>query len=417
MELNLRQFGIDQREQLKEGSLDFELLHLPEEMATKLGVCNLDVDADKLRARLPHRIVITTTENKITSELCAISNEGINLDGKENAILTVYDEWIKFLIKRNELSSCSLSFYFEGLVNAAQQWKQVSIPSYLTEIVSGSGSADTISENMPRHSRSINLWRHISLFGNQGFWNEVINKSAMNTFYYQECTYSDPFFSYLSSLNFDKQSFQQQYMLRQVLEMSLCRVAIIDERIAQTVEDKTDFSDPLKLLAPTLAWMGIWVIGSVVFRKNGEEEIVFNLCQQGTEAVLPKMIIDYRSEAFISSIEYQSGLNYFPQPPTKIEILTVHQTILDGKFKKAINNFLEGEKGYEDRILEHWALGMKRGQVLFVFSHSGRGHPGELLPENTPFLDYSFLQTHILSQPSKFFFVQLALASRRRMVR
>jgi hypothetical protein len=409
-----RQFGIEQREQLFEGSLDFELLLLPEDTAKSHKVCELDIKADKRRAQLPHRIVITGSENGLDTELCAVSSRRINLREPETAILEVYDEWIKFLLRRNSLPACGLSLYFEGLENAAQQWKQINTPAYLNEIVSMSGDVIPIRQNMLTYAKTINLWRHISLLGgDESFWDVVIkNAKRSDIIYFQECSYTDPFFSYLSSLNSAGQRFQQRYLLRQILEMSLCRVAVIDERIAQTVGNKTRVNRADKLSALILAWMGIWIIGSIEFRKGGQKVEAFKLYKQRSEQeVLPKLIIDCQDGVFHNSIERPPVLDlYFPPAPRKIEILTIHQTILDSRFKRVVGMILEGSRW----LLESWILEMKKGGVLFVFSHSGRGHPGELLPKNAPFLDYSFLQTHVLSQPSKFFFVQLALGSRKR---
>jgi hypothetical protein len=412
-----RQFGIEHRGDLLKGSFDFDLLLLSEQTAISHKVCELELEADKRRAQLPHRIVIAESKNELSTELCAVSSRYIDLRERESVILDVYDEWIKFLIKRTSLPACSLSLYFEGLHNAAQQWRGVEAPPYLTEIASISGGVTPISENKRSYAKTINLWRHISLFGDKSFWEEVIkNARRSNIFYFQECSYSDPFFSYLSSLNAANQHFQQRYLLRQILEMSICRVVVIDERIAQTVGNRTKENYANRLSAPTLAWMGIWIIGSIKFRKDGQDVAVINLYQQqGIHEVLPVMTIDYKGGAFHSFIEQPAELEqFFPPAPDKIEILTIHQTILDGRFKQVIMEILEGEIEYGNELLEHWILEMKKGAVLFVFSHSGRGHPGELLPKNSPFLDYSFLQTHLLSQPSKFFFVQLALGSRRR---
>jgi hypothetical protein len=144
-------------------------------------------------------------------------------------------------------------------------------------------------------------------------------------------------------------------------------------------------------------------------RENGHDvDASFDIGTAPTaENGLVTLVVDHNKEkGFQVKVSLSEGAQYFPQTPSKIELLTTHQTILDGKFKNPLQSLLGDELWGEK-----WMLGLKP-QVLFVYSHSGRGHPRELLPRNAPFLEYSFLQTHILSQPSKFFFVQLALSSK-----
>lgn len=401
MSINLRTLGIEVQSSLFEAtSWDYELLYLPYGSAG--DICALTLEADKQRARLPHRIVIGEANNsEIDKEtICAFTTKHIAARDKDS-ILEVYDEWISFLLRRRGLDKVSLSVFFENLPAVANNWKEVNSykPSYVEEVDAFDGDA---SFDVNKKVKGINLWRHIKL---SEFLPNVNRKQ--DVIYYQCCTYGDPFFAYLSGVNPGTSRFQAQYLLRQIVEMALCRTVIIDERIAQTVDAKKS-NQPGKSLANVLAWMGIWIVGRVEFKNNGQsiKDAILVGAEPSPQNGLVTLIMDYNGEGFKTQVEYPNGLEGFPKKPCKIEILTVHQTILDGKFQEPLRGILG-----DDQWKENWILRLKP-QVLFVYSHSGRGHPRELLPKNAPFLEYSFLQTHILSQQSKFFFVQLALASK-----
>jgi len=405
MTTNLKNLGIEvQSDLLKAFSWDYEFLYL----STPGNICDLSIEADIQRTSLPRRIIIGQENfQEDFQESVYAYTKPLRKPQDQESILEVYDAWISFLLKRRGREGLSLSLFFENLPATEQSWQTIgeTKPSYLEKIEVFDKDASFLRNTMQERCKEINLWRHISL---EEFLKHVQRQGVI---YYQQCTYGDPFFAYLCSVNPTNLRFQAQYLLRQIVEMALCQVIIIDERVAQIVNVKSQ-----QHFARTLAWMGIWVVGRVEFKSNGnfvkiqeegqEKDAIFTIgAEPNSQNGLITLIMNYstNSSKFETEVKYPNGLQDFPEKPSKIEILTVHQTILDSKFQKPLKILLGNELWKEN-----WILKLKP-QVLFVYSHSGRGHPQELLPKNAPFLEYSFLQTHILNQPSKFFFVQSAL--------
>lgn len=402
--------GIDVQNSLAEApNRDYEFLYLPYGKAG--GVLGRTLEADIERDTLPKRIVVGGVgENETEGDrFYATIKETLDIPSDEGDVLPVYDEWISFLLKRRGLQEVYLSFFFEQLIKGAENWKKFSqVPEYIYQLDSfaGEGSRATDRLESSRHTNGIFLWRHTSL-------SKLFEKSdpkRENIIYFQECTFADSFFTYLSSVDPEDQLFQAKYLMRQIVEAALCRIIIVDERIAKTVASQG--------VAQELAWMGIWVVGSIRFQNGGTPVLVQNgEDEEGNEIVvgvkpsqkngLVTLVVNKRGNGFSTSIRKPDGTENFPDVPEEIEILTIHQTLLDGRLSQPIKKVTSNIGKWK----ELWIHGMKP-EVLFAYSHSGRGHPRELLPENTSFLEYSVLQTHIINQMSKFFFVQLALSNK-----
>jgi hypothetical protein len=428
----LRGLGIEKSDTIDEaGGRDYDLLYLPGKAAENEGILGDDLAADEKRAELPRRIVIGEYDSDKADGLpLATTDERIVLPDEEekakSAILDVYDAWLRFIVERRSLKMLPLSIYFEDLDHAANAWNEyLSLSADFIDFNAFAGSSgDPARDNLDKrnYDHGILLWRHMSL-------PEVLGRSHRPVYYRHE-KYTNKLFAYLSSVNPESQSFQAKYLIRQIVEMALCRGVIVDERVAQTVASKTQqlfsngTSDAIavsKSLAHELAWMGLWIVGRIVFKRkllgeDGEEKV-----DEFTIGVEPNsrnglislvMTFDPDKRKFDCSVEYPEGLPHFPEEPEAIEILSLHQSIFDTNFEYPIRT-LFGHMGdiSEEKWSEHWVM-KTRSDVLFTCFHSGRGHPRERLPANAAFLEYSILQVHLLNQSSKFFFTQQALASK-----
>lgn len=381
-------------------SLDYEMLY-----------CSNPPDDDFRNLPLtewPRRIVVYKNgSNNSANVPWAISSGRIGYPDKQETILEVYDKWIEFLkYRRGIRNKIRLSLYFEHMENHWKSSNEIKTPAYMDMIRAISGPASTL--NPINDLLDISIWRHKKI---DSVINDLIGNS--NILYYQHASYADAFFSYLCSLNPNDNPFQTQYFLRQLMEMALFRVVIIDERIAQTVAGK---ANPTKLndsLGHLLAWMGVWIVGEVVFKNGTKEENITVGSSPTAENGLVKIIFDYKdSDKIETSFQYAEGTRAVCLPTiniSRIELLSVHQTIIDNKFREPIGKvFHIKDQAWKERWID-----LIRPDVLFFYSHSGRGHVRSLLPKNASFLEYSFFQTHILNPtPSKFFLVQLAMASK-----
>lgn len=354
----------------------------------------------------PRRIVVYQEGKTNSTDVpWAYSSSPIDFVEEPETILKVYDEWIKFLKYRRGIEyQIGISFYFEDQ-SMMKNWLSINELGIPDEYMQ---SLPEITHTGSANLRNISIWRHKKL---QSIVNDLLPSREILS--YQYASYSDDFFPYLCSINPINSPFQAKYFLRQLIEMALFRVVIIDERIAKAVDEKANLSSLDGSLGHLLAWMGVWVAGEVVFKKGIDEESVTVGSLPTAENGLVRIIFDFQDTGKIeTSFQYVNGTAEKKLPNINnsgIELLTVHQTIIDGKFKGPITRLFNlSEQNYK----EDW-INKIRPKVLFFYSHSGRGHVRSLLPRNASFLEYSFFQTHILNPaPSKFFFIQLALASK-----
>jgi len=384
-------------------SRDYEFLYLPFEAAE--GILQPTIDADKERAFFPKRMVVgdVNESQSYAEKVCATPEQSLQVPEDEFDIIPVYDEWISFLLERRDLEEISLSFYFETLEKATNNWKELvdDLPKYVVDFEPFSGEGSKDATNKSRYPNGILLWRHCEL--------SEAEDGGQEPLFYRSCTYADPFFQYLSSVDPDNQEFQAKYLVRQIVETALCSVVIVDERVSRTVAEKN--------LAEKLAGMGIWVVGKIEFLEEGGSVPVQDGVDDSEDGLvvgeepdrqngLVTLVIEKQEDGITTSIS-GSDSEDFPDLPTKIEIMTVHQTILDDGMSSTLKRLFSGSEEWREELV----FGMKP-QVLFPYFHSGRGHPRGLLPQNASFLEYSLLQTYILNRPSKFFFVQIALSSK-----
>lgn len=434
--------GIQRSSDLDEAQgSEYDLLYLTGEAAGDFLDNSLELD--KRRAALPRRIVISRRagdEDNAHESLQAVTRESIELssaDDRKTAqikMLNIYDEWLHFLKNRrlpDDDGHFPFSVYFDDLEEAAKNWDEndaLTVPGFVNfRAFAGDIERRAVPWAEQNNKAQICLWRHTPV-------EDVVGGPIEPLMYYREQSYGSPLFSYISSLNPDKQSFQCGYLIRQIVEMALCRVLVVDERVSQTVAAETrqqaseNGGSILGSMSHKLAWGGIWVVGRVKVRvkENGTyKDWSFSADEEkkragftvGTnpspENGLVTLLINFdpiEGELDVR-IEYPRDFEHFPPTPEEIEIMSLHQSIFDTEMEKPLDLLLgAGLNKYEGGAGENLVWKMKP-HVLSTCFHSGRGHPQDRLPKNAPYLDYSCLQVHLLNHPSKFFFVQQAFAS------
>lgn len=426
---------------------EYEILYLSGDVAQDF----LDdtLKADKKRAALPRRVVISREsphESGVKDSLHAITTQCLDLSSSDEEgtaqkkILDVYDEWLRFLKNRclsEKQDRLPLSIFFEDLAETARHWESacgLSVPDFVNFHACG-GEAENIERWAERQdSGGIHLWRHTPAAKALGETPPDSSPFPKPPVYYRKQSYGNPLFAYIASVNPESEPFQCSYLMRQIVEMALTRVVVIDERVAQSVAAETeqyvseDSESIGGTLAHQLAWAGVWVVGRVelgiksdgnreILRfedDEGEKEAVFTIgTQPSARNGLMTMQIDLNHEKgeFDITVNPPTDFDDFPNPPDRIEALSLHQSIFDTDLRYPLKVLFDNYvKIFQGGVGENlvWRL---KPTVMSTYFHSGRGHPQGRLPENAPYLDYSSLQVHLLNQPSKFFFVQQAFAS------
>ena len=231
------------------------------------------------------------------------------------------------------------------------------------------------------------IFRHTQLSGTSVL-NVDRGEQVQNSYfpyYAQQVSGSDPFFSFLLSLEPGDNRALAGLVIRQIAEATLLNILIIDERIAQSLGELRAKDEPDIPLARKLCWMGIHVAGSV--NLAGDPEPIWAADQK--EDSLPDISLD--REGFITN----TVGNNLP-----IHILLIHATRLNGIFERLRDRGVVKEK--EDLLQK------LRARIPSVIVHSGRGKTEGDIPDSAPFLEYSTVEKYVLNEPSKFYLVQIA---------
>jgi hypothetical protein len=210
-------------------------------------------------------------------------------------------------------------------------------------------------------------------------------------YYAQQVSGSDPFFSFLLSLEPKDNTTLGNLVMRQIAEAVLLNVLIIDERIAQSLGELKAKDEPNIHLSQKLCWMGIQVAGSL--RIAGDPEPIWQADNQ--HETLPT--ITFNEQGFIDN-KMANGL--------PIHILLIHATRLNGIYDRLSKlNIVSSKEDLLTRLKTTDNENNKQDRTVIV--HSGRGKTEGDIPESAPFLEYSTVEKYVLNEPSKFYLVQI----------
>ena len=153
-----------------------------------------DLDSDIYRNELSSRIIIPGEPvQEIFNSLPFSFIDNTKLPALERDedgfILSVYDEWIRYLLRKNGLEKPILSIYFQDH-QKARDWTSLQEPVW--NELKFPESRPT-GGHMKASVGTINLWRHIKL---QSILNNSENYHYSPPFYYEHTSYHYPFFSF-----------------------------------------------------------------------------------------------------------------------------------------------------------------------------------------------------------------------------
>jgi len=308
-------------------------------------------------------------------------NEAAGLADQQGWILQIYDTWLVGLAKRRGLDKLSASIYLEN-TKKSEAWQALMenrqpVWSRGIKFPHG-GSPRSPDETSPS---SIYLWRHIP------YDRFRTNLGASRPLYYEEASYTHPFFSQLVSLDPLSTRFLADYMLRQLVESALVRIAIADDRIASYFAQQP--RDKATSVLREYAAMGIWFVNKVT--AGGGRDVRCRLA--GPAAPDGLVSLDFGEDG---SIRIPKG-----ETPDdgRCEMLFIHQTVLEDKVwgpmgLNASEAVLPEERESVEKLRADWLRNATR-DVPYLIAHSGRGpKPGNQVA-GVGFLEFSTLQSSL----------------------
>ena len=375
------------------GATPFLLLNSRSEIERYLKINHLGSDIE--RNYLSDRIMIPKGiygEDILTSfPVCMLDKDYSDYpmheseEAEDLLILQVYDLWLQCLARRRlgtnpvyDNKPLSISIYFDER-SKARAWQDFyennrnRFPAWLTIMFP---KVRPMGEAIGRQLGDINIWRHV-------FLKEVLDNTPPSFLHYEFMSFHNPFFSFLYSVDPLHSPFAALYLVRQIIESALVRIAVIDDRVATALYNKFDTAAELQKLER----MGIQIASRI---RIGEAQI--DLVPESKGAKFAEFCWD-RSGREVKAPE--------------IDMLFIHQTIFDDRIAKNI----EGYGRSQELWREKWILELKK-RTPYVIFHSGRGVQKEKLPGNVSFIEYSVLQQYVLQEPSKFFLTLHGLGSK-----
>lgn len=202
--------------------------------------------------------------------------------------------------------------------------------------------------------------------------------------YFEELSYSDLFFSFLMSL--EPGSSLAKMVIKKILESCYLKILVIDERIAQTLENNLDKIQKLKKMRIEIA-KEAKIKGTDEKRKEKVE--TFKFISDNNEDLVTVDFDDY---------EKLSDYN----------IILIHATRLN-EIYDSISNDYKSKEEFISKLKEK-VKNKNLGKFFNIIVHSGRGKTEGDIPTNTPFLEYSIVQKYLIQEPSKFYLTQISLS-------
>ena len=304
------------------------------------------------------------------------SSDGLNKQQK--LILFSYKKWIEKIKPPNTLKVGIL------LSGVGSRWKNIFIKPDSIEI-NFFGNPENFKNQMKNFN--IGLGHHVppgDFFGSGG-----------DKMFYQYGTARDPFFSFFMSLNPSEGNlFLPNLVLLQFIESAITKILVIDERIAQSLINKSViYEDEKSPMVKILQDMGIYITSHVYINGDSVEGLSFLKNQEKNFVQM-----DINNDGTIKVQFNNSGDDLWE----RIDIVFIHQT----KFN-LIKEKVDLEK---EKIIENWRKRNEGKPERLIVIHSGRGKPLGEKPRNAPFLEFSTLEKYLIYEPSKFYLTQIAYA-------
>jgi len=351
------------------------------------------IDIDQLRSgetNTNYDFLVNLDDDKAIKDINGIKQEGkikipqrrikdlknevdFNNPDENNAfefINAVYEAWLKQINAFN--CKTKLLIYFDN-EKKAESWRE----KYNTTNFLFPKDGKALEEVRKSLNDTDNLYiisRHKTI---ENMINILISKSdkqirTKDFDYFEEVSYSNLFFSFLWSLN--PNDHISKIILWKIIESCYFKILVIDERIAQALENNVEKLKNLK-------HMRIDIAKSVKTKKCSKEILLVNTKNSN--------MVD---------------ADFSDDKITEYNIILIHVTRLNEIYSESSTDYKSKEE-FINQFVKKW-----NNKFISFIVHSGRGKTEGDIPANTPFLEYSIVQKYLIQEPSKFYLTQIAIS-------
>lgn len=368
---NWRNFGINiiDVSKLKDANKDYDFFITSNDLAEEEKKDYLDLKKE-LNSKLPQRII----ENLRISDDFEKPNE----KSAFRLIEFIYDEWLK-KIKLPEKIKLLINFDDPGKPDL---WRNTfNDPKYFFPKQENDEEWKNFANKLNELDKIFIISRHKTYKNVQKL---LLSSNKKDYEYFEELSYSDLFFSFLMSL--DPGSSLSKMIIKQILESCYLNILVIDERIAQTLDDNKDKIQKLKKMRIEIA--------KEVKIKGTDDEI-----EKKVETF--KFVSDNNEDLVTVDFDDYKKLSDY-------NIILIHATRLNEIYDSVSKKYESKEMFIS--ILKENVNKVDTNKFFNIIVHSGRGKTEGDIPTNTPFLEYSIVQKYLIQEPSKFYLTQISLS-------
>lgn len=348
---------------------------------------------------------------------------GIHNSNKyQNAIENTYEMWIK-KISEDQIFKYYIIIYFEEDEGnqVVREWQKIAKrvnkkESSLIHLIILWKNDKLVKIEGISIEKTIVFQRHGGTGLSPALKNEMDNV-IKNCLYYEQIEKKTHIFDILWNTydNGDVYMF-----LLKLIECSLLRILIIDERVAQKTFAERDRDDTewefneKKQNSEILASMGIETITHVELHVDAKHSDLA-LSAEADKAIKKEghgfcknqklRCVTLKKDESIEVRKYKARNNTENiDVINKFHIVVIHQGVLDKLDSRDKGSFISTHWGNTEKFIEE----LKR-YIPFVIIDSGRGKPANL-PKNSKYIEYSVIQDWILRKRSKFHIVNALMS-------
>jgi SAM-dependent methyltransferase len=339
----------------------------------------------------------------------------------QNAIENTYETWIK-KISEDQTSKYFIIIYFEEDESnqVVREWQNIA--NRVNEkdnslihliILCKNDKEEKIKGISP--DKTIMFLRHRGTGLDSALKNEIddVKKSCL---YYEQIEKTSPIFDILWNTydNGDVYMF-----LLKLIECSLLRILVIDERVAQKTFAEKDEIGRIRgneqfQASEILALMGIETITHVELHVDTKQHRL-TLSADADKAIKKEghdfcgyqklRCVIFKKDESIEVQKYKAGNDTDNiDIINKFHIVVIHQGVLDKLDSKDNSFFISTHWGNTEKFIAEL-----KQYIPFVIIDSGRGKPANL-PKNSKYIEYSVIQDWILRKRSKFHIVNALMS-------
>ncbi len=353
--------------------------------------------------KLPYRIMIAGKNSqlsKIKTQKERIKfikpfklPKGDNENNWKNFIIDIYKKWLDKKKTDNNLKQCNLLLSFHRVKSAGEfeRWKEIKkiklsgdFPDIYLSLTSidnkGNVKVDKIYNKLGQELKSLTENKKWMLYDNHGNMKKVLKN--------EDIIFSQPTGSSMNALRIfntlahpPKEEFLLKFLLLGLLEAGIAKILIVDERVTEHIL----YGSGKGLTKDDGKWKKYVNAGCfpVSFIKIGRKEKgLSNLIDNYKNEITKRITLDLSSGKVVTKDK---------NIPKKFDLIIIHQGVIDEKIKPDLKK--EDQQGWVEKLYK---------LTPRVIITSGRGKMLRNVPDDIPFIEYSFLKDTLVRDFSKY---------------